>query len=132
MLLVLTIILLGCNEIESKQKNINDLTKVKTEIMNPKASLSIQELMLLTKSKAIEKYGAPSSQEQFMLDDAQGEFRNAISDKYTEKERQSESILVEEVTWEKSEDTWITVWYEVIGQSSKPKDSYLWIKGTEF
>ncbi|MCF6297457.1 MAG: hypothetical protein L3J08_05675 [Flavobacteriaceae bacterium] len=69
--------------------------------------------MLLTKIKAIQKYGTPSSQEQFILDDAQGEFRNGILDKYTEKERQSESILIDEVTWEKDKNTWITVWYEV-------------------
>lgn len=95
-------------------------------------NLSIQKLMLLTKLEAIKKYGIPASIEQFILDDAQGEFRNGISGKYTEKERQSESILIDEVTWEKDKNTWITVWYEVKQEKSVPKDVYLWKKGTEF
>ncbi|MCF6351925.1 MAG: hypothetical protein L3J06_02840, partial [Cyclobacteriaceae bacterium] len=95
-------------------------------------NLSVQKLMILTKLEAIKKYGPPSSQEQFILDNAHGEFRNGILDKYTEKERQNESILIDEVTWEKDKNTWITVWYEVKQEKSVPKDVYLWEKGTEF
>jgi len=39
--------------------------------------------MLLTKLKAIHKYGIPFFAKQFILDDAQGEFKNGISDKYS-------------------------------------------------
>ncbi|MCF6360042.1 MAG: hypothetical protein L3J29_04690, partial [Cyclobacteriaceae bacterium] len=95
-------------------------------------NLSIQKLMLLTKLEAIKKYGTPVSIEQFIIDDAQGEFRNGISGKYTQKERQSQSILIDELTWEKDKNTWITVWYEVKQGKSVPKDVYLWEKGTEF
>ena len=66
------------------------------------------------------------------MDDAQGEFRNDISDKYSEKERQSESILINEVTWEKDKNTWITVWYEVKQDESVPQHLYFWKKGTDF
>ncbi len=104
----------------------------KTIISNSKSGNKQIELMLLTKIKAIQKYGTPSSQEQFILDDAQGEFRNGISDKYTQKERQNGSILIDEVTWEKDKNTWITVWYEVKQEKSVPKDVFLWEKGTEF
>jgi len=144
---ILLLILIGCTQ-ENNQKNINKPTKANSEIknskddlsiqkknseiMNLKDDLSIQKLMLLTKSKAIEKYGTPSSLEQFILNDAQGEFRNSISDKYTEKERQNESISIEELTWEKSEDTWITIWYEVTDQIARPKTGYVWKKGMEF
>ncbi|MEE9361222.1 MAG: hypothetical protein V3U92_01340 [Cellulophaga sp.] len=129
--------LLKFNGEEYKEKDVSlAIETLKKEgnssFVNSRDSLSIQELMLLTKDKAIKKYGTPSSIKQFILDDAQGEFRNSISDKYTPKERQNKSILIDEVTWEKDKNTWITVWYEIIQEKSVPKDAYLWRKGTEF
>ena len=118
---------------DSKEKITKEKTLLKFNGKEYKEdNFSIQELMLLTKSEAIKKYGIPAIAEQFILDDAQGEFRNGISDKYTQKERQNGSILIDEVTWEKDKDTWITVWYEVKQEKSIPKDVYLWKKGTEF
>ncbi len=118
---------------DSTEKTTTEKTLLKFNGKEYKENnLSIQKLMLLTKLEAIKKYGTPASIEQFILDDAQGEFRNGISDKYTQKERQSESILIDEVTWEKDKNTWITVWYEVKQGKSVPKDVYVWEKGTEF
>ena len=97
-----------------------------------KNNLSVQKLMLLTKLEAIKKYGIPAVIEQFILDDAPYEFRIGLFNKYTQKEKQSESILIDEVTWEKDKNTWITVWYEVKKEKSIPKDVYLWEKGTDF
>jgi len=111
---------------------ISEYNADSSKIVDSKNNLSIQELMLLTKLKAIKKYGIPSSKEQFILNDGLLEFRNGISGKYTQKERQSESILIDEVTWEKDKNTWITVWYEVKQEKSVPKDVFLWEKGTEF
>ncbi len=118
---------------DSKEKITKEKTLLKFNGKEYKEdNLSIQELMLLTKLEAIKKYGIPAIAVQFILDDAQGEFRNGISDKYTQKERQNGSILIDEVTWEKDKDTWITVWYGVKQEKSIPKDVYLWKKGTEF
>ncbi|MFD2562902.1 PA3715 family protein [Aquimarina rubra] len=113
-------------------KNVHLSMESLTNKINSNNDISPQELKLLAKDKAIEKYGTPSSIKQFILDDAQGEFRNGISYKYTEKERQSESILIDEVTWEKDKNTWITVWYEAQKEKSVPKEVYEWKKGSEF
>ncbi|MFL0074495.1 hypothetical protein [Tenacibaculum maritimum] len=95
-------------------------------------SLIYNDFMLFDKKRAINKYGKPYSQELFILDDAQGEFRNGISDAFNEKERQSESIIIEELTWEKNKNTWVTVWYQLIGNKTIPKDTLTWEKDTDF
>jgi len=125
----------------NKQNNTIDIVAVYWEndivvdslkkVENP-TTLSIQELMLLTKTQANKKYGMPSFSEQFILDDAQGEFRVEISDKFTRKERQSESILIDEVTWEKDNNTWVTIWYEVKQEKYVSKHFLIWKKETEF
>jgi len=112
------------------QENITLIESKKTKPVTDK--VSVKELMLLTKFNAVKKFGTPSAEEQFMLDDAQGGFRNNITDKYTAKEKQSESILITEVTWEKDENNWITVWYETELGTSTSKHTYIWKKGTAF
>jgi len=112
-------------------KNDTDLD-VLNIIEYSKATVSTQELMPLTKKEAINKYGRPSFSEQFILDDAQGEFRNRISDKFTQYKRENKSIVIDELTWEKDKNTWITVWYQVQQENSVPKSVYVWKKGTEF
>ncbi|WP_378174076.1 hypothetical protein [Aquimarina sp. SS2-1] len=138
--ILITIILISCAQNTKENKatvvEVQDAIQLSEDVprKNENASndISSQQLRLLTEVKAIKKYGTPSSIEQFMLDDAQGEFRSSISYKYTVEERQSESILIEEVTWEKDENTWITVWYEVQQEKSVPKEVYEWKKGSEF
>ena len=107
------------------EHKINQIIKVQN-------SLAFEDLIRLEKNKAVLKYGNPTSSERFILDDAQGEFRNSISDVFTEKERQSESILIEEVTWEKDNENWITVWYQILEKKSIPKSVFSWKKGSEF
>lgn len=126
---LLFLLLLGCSK---KGKIKNASIKVNSKVMNSKDSLSIQQLTFLTKAKAIEKYGNPSSQEQFILNDSHGEFRIGLYNIYTTEQRRSEIILIDELTWEKDKNTWITVWYEIKKENSEPKDVYLWKKGTEF
>lgn len=121
---------ISCVQSEKELKTNNDYLIKKTEKLND--SISTQKLILLTKGEAIKKYGTPSSEVQFSLDDAQGEFRNGIVDKYSQTEREIESILIDELTWEKDKDTWITVWYEVQQKKRAPKEVYEWKKGTEF
>lgn len=94
--------------------------------------ISVKELMLLTKEKAVEKFGAPATYTQFNLNDAQGEFRNGITDKFTKEERQSTYTFIDEVTWEKDKNSWVTVWYKVNKDKSIPKEVLVWKKGTEF
>lgn len=127
-------ILISCSKSSKEKKTItnSEYHADNSELIYSKDTISTQELMLLTKVKAIKKYGTPYSIEQFILDDAQGEFRVEISDKYTRKERQSKSILIDEVTWEKDKNTRITVWYEVQQKTSVPKHILVWEKGAEF
>lgn len=95
-------------------------------------TIDTQQLLLLTKTEAIEKHGTPLVTAQFILDDVQGEFRVEISDKYTQKERQTASIVIDEITWKKNKGNWLTVWYEVVENESVPKHFLIWEKGSEF
>ncbi len=97
-----------------------------------KDSLKYDDFMLLTKREAIAKYGQPAKQERSVLNDLAGEFYNGIYNAYTEEEREDESILIDEVTWEKDEDTWVTVWYEVLEKTTIAKDTLTWDKGSDF
>ena len=122
----------GCNEVsEGKHLDVNIHTS--QHKTNTKDSImSKDKLMSLTKSEAVREFGEPTTQEKFILDDAQGEFRNTISDAFSAKERQSKSILIEEVTWEKDDATWITVWYAVEAEKLTPKGYFEWSKDSEF
>lgn len=110
----------------------------KKEILDTTNNISIQkelnfnDFMTLNKLEAIKKYGTPNNQEKFILDDAQGEFRNGISEIYTQQERQSQTILIDELTWEKDNSNWITVWYQIEKDQSTPKKVFTWNKGSEF
>lgn len=88
--------------------------------------------MLLTREEAVAKYGKASLVERFTLRGAYGEFRNNITNQYIHRERVSKTSMIDEVTWEKDKETWITVWYEVQESKSIPKTVYAWKKGTEF
>jgi hypothetical protein len=112
-------------------ENETPVDSTKTTIPT-KDSRSIQELMRLTKTQAINKYGAPSFIEQFILDDEVGDFRNNITDKFTQKERENDSILIDELTWEMDKDNWITAWYQSQQVNPTPKSIYVWKKGSEF
>ena len=134
MLKIISIILLplmGCEMGDEPEVSKSQIEVMKEEV-NSEDVLSADKLMSYTKSEAIDVYGKPSSEKRFILDDAQGEFRNSISDLFTEEERQSESIKIDELTWEKDENTWITVWYQVKGDKSVPKSVFSWDKGSEF
>ncbi len=124
-------VLFSCtsNTKKAKTNNNHTIEKVTT---TTKDSLSLEKLMLLTKEEAIDTYGIPSTIERFILHDGHGEFRNNITNKYNLKERLSESITIDEATWEKDQETWITVWYEVQEAKSIPKEAYVWEKGSEF
>jgi len=106
--------------------------EVMKEEVNLEDTISPGKLMAYAQSEAIEKYGKPSSKERFILDDAQGEFRNSISDMFTEEERQSESIKMDELTWEKDKNTWITAWYQVKDDKRVPKSVFSRDEGSEF
>ncbi len=130
--IIFLLVLVSCNEKKSTKEFTTKSEYRINKIMKTQDSLTFEDLMFLNKQEAILKYGNPVSSEQFILDDAQGEFRNSISDVFTAKERQSETILIDEVTWEKDNDTWITVWYQLIDKKSIPKSVFSWEKGTEF
>ena len=118
--IICSLVLIGCND-KKRSENLTPKTEQynSNKIMKKQDSIPFQDLTFLNKEEAIKKYGNPASSEQFILDDAQGEFRNGLSDVFTAKERQSESILIDEVTWEKDNDTWITVWYQKIENFKK-------------
>ncbi len=128
---IVLLVFFSC-EIKQEENSISVQVENMQERTNFQDSLSIKKLMSLLMSEAIIEFGRPVSQERFILDDAQGEFRNGISDAFTPQERQRESIKIEELTWEKNEDSWITVWYQVESDKSVPKSALSWGKGVEF
>lgn len=130
--IILSLVLMSCNNKKNNKKLSNKSEHEIKQVIKAQDSLSFEDLMFLNKHKAILKYGNPVSSERFVLDDAQGEFRNSISDVFSIEERQRNSILIEEVTWEKDSRTWITVWYQLIEKKVIPKSVFSWKKGSEF
>lgn len=130
--LSLIFVVLSCErqkEVPSKNNFLNTVVPEKSENLK---NLSFDDLDKISKSIAIEKYGQPTSQERFVLDDMQGEFRNGINDSYNKEIRLSEKIVIDELTWEKDKETWVTVWYEVSEGEMMSKDLFVWEKGSEF
>ncbi|MEW7280366.1 hypothetical protein ABW636_17380 [Aquimarina sp. 2201CG1-2-11] len=127
---ILLIIVNACAP-STKEAKTNDTYTIE-KVTNLRDNVSIKDLMLLTKEEAINKCGTPYYIERFILDDLQGEFRTGITFKYSLKERISESILIDEVTWEKGQETLVTVWYEVQETKAIPKEVCIWEKGDEF
>ncbi len=91
-----------------------------------------QENMLLNIDVAINQFGTPIEQQKLLLDNMYGEFYVSIYYKYSEKERQSKSIFIEEITWEKDDKNNITIWYEHLNKVLKPKAFLIWPKESEF
>ena len=130
--LILFIALLSCGK-KTKDEEVNISNKLIVEQEGiQKFLLSEKELKILSKLKAVNKYGEPFKEERFVLDDAQGEFRISLNNFYSREKRQEESILIDELTWEKDQENWITVWYEVKEGKSMPIEVYSWEKGSEF
>ncbi len=92
---------------------------------------SFDEIMELDKTEAINKYGNPNLNTHFNLENAFGEFRIPINDVF-KNVKNKKQIVIEEITWEKNDSTWITVWYHQKHNKSIPKVYYIWKKGTEF
>ncbi|XKX05590.1 hypothetical protein R8G61_14795 [Tenacibaculum maritimum] len=98
------------------------------EIMETQDSLVFNDLKVLNKIKAIEKYGKPFKYDSFILNDESSEFRIELLNIYSKEEVLSNTIKIEELTWEKDSLNFITVWYDEM----TPKDIYVWDKRTEF
>lgn len=128
---ILILIISSCS-VNKKEVSLKKSNHVIEKAGSLKEEVSIQKLMLLTKEEAVAKYEKASFIERFTLADAYGEFRNNITNQYIQEERVSKTIIIDEVTWEKDKETWITVWYEVQESKSIPKAVYVWEKGTEF
>ena len=89
--------------------------------------------MLLKKEDAIKRFGNPIKQEKMLLDDMSvSEFWGDIYYKYSESERQSKTIYIKEITWEKDTENYITIWYEIKKKILEPKVFFIWDKGLEF
>ncbi|CAM1357993.1 PA3715 family protein [Tenacibaculum xiamenense] len=117
------------NSVETSKLKFNG-TLYKQE--DTDVGVSVLQLMLLTKDQAIKHYGNPKLRERFKLNDAHGEFRNGVSSKFSQEERQNESILIDELTWEKDPNTWVTTWYLTNKGDERPLEVLEWEKGTEF
>lgn len=130
---ILLLFLFSCSNKTNRNNKANFSEKLNAEKkITQKIPMSEKELKVLSKLEAINKYGLPFSEERFVLDDAQGEFRITLNNFYSREQRQKESILIDELTWEKNENNWITVWYEVKEDQSMPREVYSWEKGSEF
>ncbi len=97
-----------------------------------KEIISEKEAMQLNKKEALKKYGNPYAQEFFPTIEAYGEFRNYVYFRYKELNRLDSITIIDEITWEKTKDTLITVWYERKEKEAVPVETYTWLKGTDF
>ena len=109
---------------------INDL-KDKSLTKNNSIMISKTSLKKLDRLTAIQQYGEPSNSDVFMLNEDQNEFRIGLLNIYSTSEIEKGLIIIYELTWEKDENTWITVWYEKNKDNDidKPVDYLEWNKG---
>ncbi|MCV6628527.1 MAG: hypothetical protein OIF50_01570 [Flavobacteriaceae bacterium] len=125
--IILLFIMVSCKE--TPVKSLKNRTENKVVLQD---STRVIKKMLLDKSQANAIFGKPIQQEKIPLNELYGEFRGNIYYKYTDKERQGESIYIEELTWEKDSVHHITIWYEVQQEKRIPKAYLVWKIGSEF
>ena len=120
----------SCNGISNKRETKKQLSNIRKEVKKNKIqdSLTFKDLMTLEKNEALKRYGKPLKYDGFILNDGPLEFRIELLNFYSKEEVLSNSIKIEELTWEKDSLNFITVWYHKM----KPKDVYIWDKRTEF
>jgi len=126
-LIILLVLTISCKE---KSKENNKVTGENNTVIQD--SLKLNKNMLLEKSNADKIFGKPIKQERILLNELYGEFRGNIYYKYTEYERQHSSIYIEEITWEKDDKNYITIWYEIQNKKLIPKAYLIWDKLSEF
>ncbi|CAA0162527.1 hypothetical protein DPIF8902391_120083 [Tenacibaculum maritimum] len=130
-IICLSYLILSCDNISKNSKMRKQLPSnilEDIEIMETQDSLVFNDLKVLNKIKAIEKYGKPFKYDSFILNDGPSEFRIELLNIYSKEEVLSNTIKIEELTWEKDSLNFITVWYDEM----TPKDIYVWDKRTEF
>ncbi|CAA0145604.1 hypothetical protein TM902_260006 [Tenacibaculum maritimum] len=130
-IICLSYLILSCDNISKNSKMRKQLPSnilEDIEIMETQDSLVFNDLKVLNKIKAVEKYGKPFKYDSFILNDGPTEFRIELLNIYSKEEVLSNTIKIEELTWEKDSLNFITVWYDEM----TPKDIYVWDKRTEF
>ncbi|CAA0217168.1 hypothetical protein TMP445_560060 [Tenacibaculum maritimum] len=130
-IICLSYLILSCDNISKNSKMRKQLPSnilEDIEIMETQDSLVFNDLKVLNKIKAIEKYGKPFKYDSFILNDGPSEFRIELLNIYSKEEVLSNTIKIEELTWEKDSLNFITVWYDEM----TPKEIYVWDKRTEF
>ncbi|QCD62541.1 hypothetical protein B9C57_08330 [Tenacibaculum maritimum] len=130
-IICLSYLILSCDNISKNSKMRKQLPSnilEDIEIMETQDSLVFNDLKVLNKIKAVEKYGKPFKYDSFILNDGPSEFRIELLNIYSKEEVLSNTIKIEELTWEKDSLNFITVWYDEM----TPKDIYVWDKRTEF
>ncbi|CAA0175502.1 hypothetical protein CVI1001048_160015 [Tenacibaculum maritimum] len=130
-IICLSYLILSCENISKNSKMRKQLPSnilEDIEIMETQDSLVFNDLKVLNKIKAVEKYGKPFKYDSFILNDGPTEFRIELLNIYSKEEVLSNTIKIEELTWEKDSLNFITVWYDEM----TPKDIYVWDKRTEF
>lgn len=95
-------------------------------------SLTVVNLKKRTLRQAIQEFGKPIREEEFVLDEALTEFRIGLYNIFSKEERMSRSIYLEEVTWEKDAETNITAWYRKEPENQAAIDAFEWKKTSEF
>lgn len=129
-LIISFFILLNCQP--KKQKSVPVVKNFNNE-KTMKKQLNFSEIKKITLKEAINIYGKPITQEDFILEDiAINEFRIRLYNFFSKKEL-NESIRLKEITWEIKKDSLITVWYKKEGKDNwNPIDGFKYIKYTDF
>ncbi|WP_452229063.1 hypothetical protein [Lacinutrix sp. MEBiC02404] len=129
--ILLCVLILNCNKnTENAKTTFHEEATLKKEIVMQE--LDFNDIMKLSKKDAVEKYGAPNKTETEVLDNMHGEFYNNIQDAFIDSTVSPEFIQIEGLTWSKDAINNITVWYQILEESSAPKASLTWDKKAEF
>ena len=89
------------------------------------------ELRVLTQDQVRARFGAPSQQESFRVEERQGEFYGPIANTYPTTDPKNRSVPLEQWTW-RSGDCFLTVWFHRPQGVWHALDDFYWHKDAAF
>lgn len=111
---------------------LNNQSVSQQEVQNPQKMSEVitqEGLQALTSDAAINKFGAPATQDTFVIDGRLPEFRIELYNYF--KDYKGKNIRIVEMTWSLNSDENITAWYPE-GAEQKPVHTLKWAKESEF
>lgn len=128
-LISILLFLMSCKNDQPKIRN-TEKEKNEQKILSSQ-NLNFKNVMELNKTDAIRNYGNPIKNEIDELKNMQGEFYGELENTVT-KEEKKKNIIIHELTWEKDNLRYITIWYEKKTDKFMPRAKLIWYKDAEF